>query len=139
MARSAAAVLVTVLATFAAGSALAGPLSLPRYPAVKMHVRGFGVVLASSNRQALYYWSKEKPGAIACTGSCAAAWPPLYVPNGVSVKAKQPGLSGRFGVVRRPDGRRQLTRNGRAVYSYAHERPGVVLCDDVDGWFVVRL
>jgi predicted lipoprotein with Yx(FWY)xxD motif len=123
----------------AAGSARAAPLALPRYPAAKMQVRGFGSVLASSNRQALYYWSKEKPGTIRCTGSCAAAWPPLYVPKGVRVTATMPGLTGRFGTIRRADGRRQLTRNGRAVYSYVHEGPGVVLCDDVDGWFVVRL
>src|SRR5215212_6206027 len=112
----------------------------PRYPAIKMKTSSFGNVLASSNRQALYYWSEEKPrGAILCTGACAEAWPPLYVPKGMTVEAATSGLSGRFGVVRRPDGRRQLTRNGRPLYSYAHEGPGVVLCDDVDGWFVVRL
>ncbi len=128
--------LFALVVALTAGSASA---ALPRYPATKMTARGFGAVLASANRQALYYWSNEKPGQIRCTGACAAAWPPLYVPKGVSVTARVPGLSGRFGVVRRPDGRRQLTRNGRAVYSYAHEGPGVVLCDDVGGWFVVRL
>jgi predicted lipoprotein with Yx(FWY)xxD motif len=113
--------------------------ALPRYPATTMKARGFGTVLASSNRQALYYWSREKAGSIRCTGACARAWPPLVVPKGVIVKGRIAGIAGRFGVVRRPDGRRQLTHNGRAVYSYAHEGPGVVLCDDVDGWFVVRL
>src|SRR5215212_11356951 len=129
--------LAAAVALAVAAAALA---ALPRYPATKMNARGFGAVLASSNRQALYYWSREKPGgAIRCTGACAEAWPPLYVPKGMTVGAAMSGLSGRFGVVRRPDGRRQLTRNGRPLYSYAHEGPGVVLCDDVDGWFVVRL
>jgi predicted lipoprotein with Yx(FWY)xxD motif len=49
------------------------------------------------------------------------------------------GISGTFGVVRRPDGRRQVTHNGLAVYTYAHEGPRQVLCNNVDGWFVVRL
>ena len=129
-----------VAAAFALAVTAAAFAALPRYPAIKMQARGFGPVLASSNRQALYYWSREKPGgAIRCTGACAKAWPPLYVPKGITVKAAMSGLSGRFGVVRRPDRRRQLTRNGRPLYSYAHEGPGLVLCDDVDGWFVVRL
>ena len=128
---SAAIALAVTAAAFAA---------LPRYPVAKLKTRSFGTVLASSNRQALYYWTREKPGGtIRCTGACAQAWPPLYVPKGVMVKSTIAGFSGRFGVVRRPDGRRQLTRNGRPVYSYAHEGPGVVLCNDVNGWFVVRL
>jgi len=120
--------------------AAAGLAALPKYPVAKLKTRSFGTVLASSNRQALYYWTREKPGgAIRCTGACAKAWPPLYVPTGVMVKSTIAGFSGRFGVVRRADGRRQLTHNGRPVYSYAHEGPGVVLCNDVNGWFVVRL
>jgi predicted lipoprotein with Yx(FWY)xxD motif len=42
-------------------------------------------------------------------------------------------------MIRRPDGRWQVTHRGLPVYSYAHEEPEQVLCDDVDGWFVVRL
>ena len=130
----------SVAATVALAVTAVALAAHPRYPAIKMKTRSFGTVLASSNRQALYYWSREKPGgAIRCTGACAQAWPPLYVPKGVMVKAHIAGFSGRFGVVRRPDGRRQLTRNGRPLYSYAHEGPGLVLCDNVDGWFVVRL
>ena len=32
-----------------------------------------------------------------------------------------------------------MTFNRRPVYSYVHEGPTQVLCDDVNGWFVVRL
>jgi predicted lipoprotein with Yx(FWY)xxD motif len=49
------------------------------------------------------------------------------------------GISGAFGVVRRPNGRLQLTHKGLPVYTYAHEGPRQVLCNNVDGWFVVRL
>jgi len=133
-------IVLGAVATFVALAVAAGAgAALPRYPATTMKARGFGAVLASANHQALYYWSREKAGSIRCTGTCAQAWPPLVVPKGVTVKAKVAGIAGRFGVVRRADGRRQLTHNGRAVYSYAHEGPRVVLCDDVDGWFVVRL
>jgi len=133
-------IVLGAVAAFVALAVTAAALAaLPRYPATTIKARGFGTVLASANRQALYYWSREKVGSIRCTRACAQAWPPLVVPKGVMVKTRIAGIAGRFGVVRRPDGRRQLTHNGRAVYSYAHEGPGVVLCDDVDGWFVVRL
>jgi predicted lipoprotein with Yx(FWY)xxD motif len=122
----------------ALGAAGAGAAN-PTYPARTMKAAGFGTVLASSNLQALYYWSKEPKGTIRCTGSCAKLWPPLIVPKGTSVPRTRPGIKGTFGTIRRPDGRRQLTHNGRAVYSYVHEGPRKVLCDDVDGWFVVRV
>ncbi len=48
-------------------------------------------------------------------------------------------MKGVFGVIRRPDGRLQVTHNRLPLYTYAHEAPDQVLCDDVDGWFVVRV
>ena len=47
-----------------------------------------------------------------------------------------------MGTTRRRDGRLQLTYNGWPLYSYAHEAPGQILCQDVDDyggtWLVVR-
>src|SRR3954454_2995512 len=54
----AALVLVGLLGVTAAGAAN------PTYPARTMKAAGFGTVLASSNLQALYYWSKEPRGTI---------------------------------------------------------------------------
>jgi predicted lipoprotein with Yx(FWY)xxD motif len=96
-------------------------------------------VLARGNKQALYYWSRESDGKIRCVGACAAAWPPYIVPRNAKVPRKVAGFAGTFGTVTRPDGRRQLTYDGRPLYTYAHEPRGVVLCDDVDGWFAIRL
>lgn len=97
-------------------------------------------VLARANKQALYYWNREKRnGPIRCTGACARAWPPYILGKDRVVPAKIAGYKGRFGVVKRPDGRRQLTYNGRPLYTYANEGRGVVLCDNVDGWFAIRL
>jgi predicted lipoprotein with Yx(FWY)xxD motif len=48
------------------------------------------------------------------------------------------GIPGRFSVVRRPDGRLQVTHRGLPIYTYAHEKAEQVLCNNVDGWFVVR-
>ena len=47
--------------------------------ALKAEAIGAGTVLASSRGLTLYYYGEDKPGSgkSECTGSCAAAWPPL--------------------------------------------------------------
>ena len=52
--------------------------------------------------------------------------------------ARLPGVKGAFGVVRRPDGKLQVTHRGLPLYAYHNDPPNTVLCNDVDGWFVVR-
>ena len=130
-------VALAIAAAFLAPAAAAAPAS----PVTKFRATGFGYVLARRDRQALYYWQVEKRagGKIRCVGSCAVAWPPLLVRSAAAVPKRVAGIRGTFGVVRRPNGKLQLTHNGLAVYTYAHEGPGQVLCDNVDGWFVVRL
>ena len=128
----------------AAAAAIAIPATAgaqaSRVPVSSFQSSQFGKVLADSKGQALYYWNKETRGKIRCTGSCAQAWPVIYVPKGVTVPARIPGYKGVFGTVKRPDnGRLQLTWNNRPVYSYVNERPREVRCNNVDKWFVVRL
>ena len=109
-------------------------------PVKKITVSPFGNVLATPKRQALYYWNVEKKDfKVHCTGGCAVAWPPLIVRSAAAVPRRVPGITGIFGTSRRPDGKLQVTRNRLPVYTYAHEGPGVVRCDNVNGWFVVRL
>jgi predicted lipoprotein with Yx(FWY)xxD motif len=101
--------------------------------------RQLGRVLATPARQAIYVWNREARGTIRCTGACAKAWPPVLVKRGVRVPMHVAGIKGDFGTIRRPGGARQLTLNRRALYTYAHERPGQVLCNDVDDWFAVKV
>jgi predicted lipoprotein with Yx(FWY)xxD motif len=112
-----------------------------RAPVIRYQDDQFGPILATQAKQALYYWSVEKRagGKVKCTGRCAKAWPPLIVRSRKAVPMRIAGIRGTFGTVRRPDGRIQVTRNRLPVYTYAHERPTQVLCDNVNGWFVVRL
>jgi predicted lipoprotein with Yx(FWY)xxD motif len=109
-------------------------------PVLKQRAAGFGAILARRDHQALYYWNVEKRDfKVLCTAACARAWPPLIVRTAAGVPRRIAGISGTFGTTRRPDGRLQVTRNRLPLYTYAHERPYQVLCDDVDGWFVVRV
>jgi len=134
---------VKVVAAALLASALALPAlaATPAAPVTKLRAAGFGDVLARRDRQALYYWQVEKRagGRIRCVAACAAAWPPLLVRSAAAVPKRVRGIRGTFGVIRRPDGKLQVTRNGLPLYTYAHEGPGVVRCDNVNGWFVVRL
>jgi predicted lipoprotein with Yx(FWY)xxD motif len=126
-----AAALLMVSAPMAAGTATA--------PVIRYKDDQFGPILATPKKQALYYWRVEKRagGKLKCFGACAKAWPPLYAKGAVPKRIA--GIKGTFGTVRRPNGRRQITFNGLAIYTYAHEGPTQVLCNNVDGWFVVRL
>lgn len=115
--------------------------SAARPPVIKYQDDQFGPILTTRSKQPLYFWTVEKRagGKIRCKGTCAKLWPPLIVRNRASVPKRIAGIPGRFGVIRRPSGKLQVTHRGLPVYSYAHEEPEQVLCDDVDGWFVVRL
>ena len=48
------------------------------------------------------------------------------------------GVKGTFGVIKRPNGKLQVTFRGLALYAYVHDGPNQVLCDNADGWFVAR-
>lgn len=61
-----------------------------------------------------------------CTGACNSFWSPLRVragsPTGQSV-------TGKLGVVKRPDGARQVTYDGRPLYSFSEDKRGQVTGD----------
>ena len=130
------ALLVTAFVAPSAMSEAAG-----RTPVIKYKDDRFGAILATPKKQALYYWNVEQRagGKVRCQGSCARAWPPLIVRSRSQVPTRIAGIPGRLGIIRRPDGRLQVTHRGLPVYTYAHEGPTQVLCDYVNGWFVVRL
>jgi predicted lipoprotein with Yx(FWY)xxD motif len=132
---------VVIALALAAAFLVPAAAAAPAVPVTKIRAAGFGTVLARSDRQALYYWQVEKRagGKIRCVGTCAALWPPLLVRSALAVPKRVAGIRGTFGVIRRPNGKLQVTHNGLPVYTYVHEGPGEVRCDNVRGWFVIRL
>ena len=106
-------------------------------PAIEIKTSNLGKVIATPARLGIYYWNVEKKagGKIKCTGSCATVWPPIYVKGTVQKHIK--GVMATFGTIKR-SGKRQLTVNGLPAYTYHNDTAGVVLCDNVDGWFAVR-
>lgn len=131
---------ISLVAGIGAALAEAAMSGNPRPPAVRVKDDRFGFILQSSNKLPLYYWNREKAagGKIRCTGECARVWPPLIVKSRSSVPTRINKVSGKFGVVRRADGRLQVTFRGLPLYAYHDDPPNTVLCNNVDGWFVVR-
>lgn len=136
-----AALAVIALASFGSSAAIAGAGSSATAPVIKLKDERFGNILATRGHRALYYWNVEKraDGKVRCTGACERAWPPLVVRSAGAVDRRVFGIKGTFGVIRRPGGKLQVTFNRLPIYTYAHEGPNQVLCNNVNGWFVVRV
>jgi predicted lipoprotein with Yx(FWY)xxD motif len=99
----------------------------------------FGTMLFDRRKQAIYIFQRDARNRTRCYGECAEAWPPVHTKGrpraGKGVRASL------LGTITRRDGRRQVTYAGQPLYYYAHERPGQVLCHNVDLngglWWVV--
>jgi predicted lipoprotein with Yx(FWY)xxD motif len=131
-------VVALLVPTIASAIAVTGPQTVAgTKPAIVLKTGNLGKVLATPARFGIYYWTVEKKagGKIRCTGQCAVAWPPVYVRGTVQKHVK--GVAATFGTIKRGT-KRQLTINGLPAYTYHHDPAGVVLCDDVNGWFAVR-
>jgi predicted lipoprotein with Yx(FWY)xxD motif len=74
---------------------------------------GGHTVLTNKAGLTLYSLSVEKHGRFICTGSCVSTWIPLVVRPGV-----KPTGPVSLGVVKRPDGKRQVTFDGRPLYTF---------------------
>ena len=107
-------------------------------PVVKWKTASFGQILATRDHLALYTWNKEKGLKVKCTGACAKTWPPLTIPHGTMAPKHIAGVMGTFGDVMRPDGKTQVTYNGHPLYTFHGDTPTKILCNGVDGWYVVK-
>lgn len=98
----------------------------------------YGAILIAANGETLYRFTKDRPGAIACTGECLKAWPPLLAPRGSAPKGG-PGVTG-LAVVQRAGIGRQVTYHGEPLYYFSGDAaPGQVNGQGLGGvWFVVH-
>lgn len=103
-----------------------------------------GAVLVDSAGKALYEPDQEMAdSSVVCAGACADIWKPLTIDSGMPTGHD---VTGKLGVVERPDGTRQVTLDGRRLYSFVQDSPGEVtgdgFSDAFDGqtftWHVVN-
>ena len=124
---------VTATAALAAGIAIAiaatgGSGGAAKTSAATVSVKqigGAGKVLVDAKGRALYRSDQERNGMVLCTGACLSFWQPLTV----SGTPKGSSLPGKLAVVKRPDGGRQVTYDGKLLYSFKLDKPGKVTGD----------
>jgi predicted lipoprotein with Yx(FWY)xxD motif len=96
-------------------------------------------MLFDSRKQAIYIFQNDPRGRSTCYGRCARAWPPVL--TRATPQARDGVQASLLGTIRRRGGARQVTYAGKPLYFYAHERPGQILCHNVDLngglWWVV--
>ena len=79
-----------------------------------------GSTLVDSIGRTLYFADQEAGGQVKCTGDCATFWLPLTVPTG-TIPSAGAGVGGSLAVIDRPDGSRQVTYDGKPLYSFTHD------------------
>jgi predicted lipoprotein with Yx(FWY)xxD motif len=117
---------VVVLAVAASGVARAAVR-----PTLTVRSSSYGAILFDGRGRALYAFTRDRRGGPSrCYGACARAWP-VYFAGGRLAAGKGVKRS-LIGTVRRRDGRRQITYNGRPLYYYVRDtRAGQVSCQNV--------
>jgi predicted lipoprotein with Yx(FWY)xxD motif len=94
-------------------------------------IAGSGNVLVDSTGRPLYANDQETGGMVLCDGACLSFWTPLTV-NGAP---KGGSLTGKLGIVMRPNGSKQVTYNGKLLYTFYLDDPGKVGGDGFDDAF----
>ena len=97
----------------ASGTAAVSLAAIPGIP---------GKALVGRDGRTLYLFHADKNGASACTGACAAAWPPDVVTG--QPQAGSGVSQALLGTITRPDGTMQLTYNGHPLYYFTADAAG---------------
>lgn len=87
------------------------------------NVSGIGNVLVDRQGRALYSSVQEASGKVLCTGACTSIWKPLTPGRGAPTGAAS---AGRLAVITRSDGMKQVTVNGKPLYTFAQDSAGKV-------------
>jgi predicted lipoprotein with Yx(FWY)xxD motif len=101
------------LGAYGLGMTAAGAATKKKTVVAAASVPGVGTILVDAQGKALYTLTDANGAAVACTGTCASAWPPLTVAAG----AKAKGGKGVKKVSVTSDG--QVTWNALPLYRFS--------------------
>ena len=108
---------------------------------VKIRSTKLGKILVDAKGRTLYLFEKDKHGKSACSGACAANWPPLLTTG--KPKAGTGARASKLGTTKRSDGKTQVTYGGHPVYRFILDKnkPGSTKGEGVDAfgaeWYVL--
>jgi predicted lipoprotein with Yx(FWY)xxD motif len=91
-----------------------------------------GRVLVDSAGKALYAADEEADSSVVCSGSCTSFWIPLTIDEGAPTGNSLPS---ELGVVTRVDGTRQVTFDGKRLYTFVEDGRGEVTGDGLSDAF----
>ena len=108
---------VTAALSLTLGVASASSSSAQATTKVGAASSGLGRILVDGHGRTLYLFASDKKGKSACSGACAAYWPPLIASG--KPHAVTGAKASLLGTIRRSDGRRQVTYRHHPLYKYA--------------------
>ena len=107
------------------GSSTSSPgASTPAANAMTVSVKqvaGLGNVLVDAGGKVLYSPDQEADGKVRCDGACKSFWTPLALGAG---STNPMSVVANLGVIQRPDGTKQVTENGKPLYTFTLDSPG---------------
>lgn len=105
--------------------------------ALKTASTKLGAVVVDGAGRTVYEFDKDTKGSgkSACSGGCASLWPAVTASGTPTLT----GVSGTVGTITRTDGTKQVTLNGRPLYTYSGDsKAGDVTGQGYGGiWWVV--
>ena len=116
------------------------PSALPRDRLIQVLEFEDGPYLADRNRMTLYTTMKDEPLVSNCYDACAEAWPPFLLQK-EEVNDPIEEVLQKIRVIRRADGSKQYTYDGKPLYYYSDDEKS----QDINGhgknniWFVAGL
>lgn len=100
------------------GGGAAAPTTAATGPAVVMaHTGSAGTYLTDGSGKSLYLFAADSGGKSACSGPCAAAWPPLTSTGAPT--AGSGATASMLTTIKRDDGSTQVVYNGHPLYYYS--------------------
>jgi predicted lipoprotein with Yx(FWY)xxD motif len=107
-----------------------GAPAVPNGAAVTLKTATIGgvTVLTNATGRTLYWFAPDTPATSRCTGSCALYWPPV-----TGDPTAGPGVTGKLGTIKRPNGGLEATYNGHPLYTYVGDTaPGQAKGNNLD-------
>jgi len=105
---------------------------------LKTAATSLGTVVVDSSGKTVYAFDKDtqNSGKSACNTGCIGLWPAVTTTSSSPTVA---GVSGKLGTITRSDGTKQITLDGRPLYTYAGDSgAGAVSGQGVKGiWWAV--
>jgi predicted lipoprotein with Yx(FWY)xxD motif len=117
------------------------PTTTDSSPSVDVTVAAttLGKVVVDGKGMTAYYFDTDvkDSGKSTCTGGCATAWPAI---EATTATPKVSGITGKVGTITGVDGGRQITIDGRPIYTFVGDKKAgdVTGQGDKGVWYVVN-